>query len=277
MKKLETREWVFIMLIVVLIQFIIQASAWLYGGNSGALGYLSFAGTAVSIILAVLAIIYSFLQSSAQEKSSSNISSQVTKLVDVVQNIEISKETLQLTLDKLEGVTNELDVSIENQSNLHKEVSSLSSLFNSLNRSTTMSSGVENDLYAKPLQKGFNGLSLVLVFIYYAAKLRLPASDIVNELAIPVMKKTRNFNDKSTERLSAFTEGAFITTYQLLISLGWLEKQRDESLLLQDEFLFECEKYIKITLQENSKIDLAIKAAVLECISIVESSNVIET
>ncbi|EHU9474488.1 hypothetical protein KZY47_004461 [Vibrio vulnificus] len=91
------------------------------------------------------------------------------------------------------------------------------------------------------------------------------------------MKKTRNFNDKSTERLSAFTEGAFITTYQLLISLGWLEKQRDESLLLQDEFLFECEKYIKITLQENSKIDLAIKAAVLECISIVESSNVIET
>ncbi len=60
MKKLETREWVFIMLIVVLIQFIIQASAWLYGGNSGALGYLSFAGTAVSIILAVLAIIYSF-------------------------------------------------------------------------------------------------------------------------------------------------------------------------------------------------------------------------
>ncbi|NUE48125.1 hypothetical protein HUC45_24465, partial [Escherichia coli] len=79
------------MLITVLLKHIIQASAWLYGGNSGALGYLSFAGTAVSIILAVLAIIYSFLQSSAQEKSSLNISTQVAKLVDVVQNIEISK------------------------------------------------------------------------------------------------------------------------------------------------------------------------------------------
>ncbi|WP_425543427.1 hypothetical protein, partial [Aeromonas salmonicida] len=71
MKKLETREWIFVILITVLIQFIIQASAWLYGGNSGALGYLSFAGTAVSIILAVLAIIYSFLQSSAQEQGES--------------------------------------------------------------------------------------------------------------------------------------------------------------------------------------------------------------
>ncbi|HGY5264072.1 TPA: hypothetical protein ACNU2R_003483, partial [Aeromonas salmonicida subsp. salmonicida] len=101
MKKLETREWIFVILITVLIQFIIQASAWLYGENSGALGYLSFAGTAVSIILAVLAIIYSFLQSSAQEKSSLNISTQVAKLVDVVQNIEISKGTLQLTLEHL--------------------------------------------------------------------------------------------------------------------------------------------------------------------------------
>ncbi|WCH32275.1 hypothetical protein ONZ60_03945 [Aeromonas salmonicida] len=55
MKKLETREWIFVILITVLIQFIIQASAWLYGGNSGALGYLSFAGTAgIQIISATL-------------------------------------------------------------------------------------------------------------------------------------------------------------------------------------------------------------------------------
>ncbi|WP_376882698.1 hypothetical protein [Aeromonas salmonicida] len=92
MKKLETREWIFVILITVLIQFIIQASAWLYGGNSGALGYLSFAGTAVSIILAVLAIIYSFLQSSAQEKSSLNISTQVANLSMLSKTLKLARE-----------------------------------------------------------------------------------------------------------------------------------------------------------------------------------------
>ncbi|HGY5298252.1 TPA: hypothetical protein ACNU26_003616 [Aeromonas salmonicida] len=269
MKKLETREWIFVILITVLIQFIIQASAWLYGGNSGALGYLSFAGTAVSIILAVLAIIYSFLQSSAQEKSSLNISTQVAKLVDVVQNIEISKGTLQLTLEHLEGVTKKLDVSIENQSTLHKEVSSLSSLFSSLNVKSATNE-FASSLYAKPLQHRYNGLSLTLVFIYYAAKLKLPSSKVVSELVIPAMETTGNFNDNNKEQLSQFIDEAFVGTYQLLISLGWLEIKNDETFLLQDNFLFECEKYLEITQEEDSGIDHFIRAAVLECISILE-------
>ncbi|ELI1832683.1 hypothetical protein RQV66_000477 [Vibrio alginolyticus] len=271
MKRLETREWVFVMLIVVLIQFIIQASAWLYGGNSGALGYLSFAGTAVSIILAVLAIIYSFLQASAQEKSSSNISTQVTKLVDVVQNIELSKETLQLTLDHLEGVTRKLDISIENQTNIREEVSSLSNLFNSLNVAPS-SSDIDNELYSKPLKKKFNGLSLILVFVYYSAKLKLPTSKVVSKLAIPVMEKTNTFNDKNKERLSEFVEGSFLTTYQLLISFGWVEKRQDGTLFLNYQFLLECEKFIESVLQDNSKTDPTIKTAIIECKAMLESS-----
>ncbi|MEZ8154581.1 hypothetical protein ACED23_26400 [Vibrio splendidus] len=65
-EKVKPREWLYIIFIIILLQFIVQAAAWLYGGNDGALGYISFAGTVVSIILAVLAIVYSYIQSLSQ-------------------------------------------------------------------------------------------------------------------------------------------------------------------------------------------------------------------
>lgn len=118
---MKTREWFYIIFIVILIQFIVQAAAWLYSGNNGALAYISFAGTVVSIILAVLAIMYSFVQSSSQQQSSSTISSQVDKLMDVVDKIDLSKQSLSDTLSHLNSVSRKLTTPLNNMTKLRKK------------------------------------------------------------------------------------------------------------------------------------------------------------
>ncbi|EKO3916301.1 hypothetical protein GI293_001459 [Vibrio fluvialis] len=262
MKKFETREWVFVILIIMLVQFIVQTAAWLYGGNSGALGYLSFAGTAVSIILAVLAIMYSFLQSSSQEKSSANISTQVTKLIDVVGNIEVSKEDLLNTLNVLEGVTTKLDMTIEHQGKLRNEVNDLSNLF----RTNKYAPEVGDNIYEKPLENGFNGLSLTLVFIYYMAQYQLTISEAIDELMFPVLKDVEVFQDNEADIFKAFTRGAFMNTYQLLNTIGYVEIQYDSTIVLHENFQLACEKYIEKARNSESNIDDVIKNAIENCI-----------
>lgn len=78
-----------------------------------------------------------FLQSASQEQSSSNIHTQVGKLVGVVENIELSKEQLTGTLEHLACVSNKLDESLTRQGLLHNEVVNLSNLFVDMNGSKT--------------------------------------------------------------------------------------------------------------------------------------------
>lgn len=244
----------------MLIQFIVQASAWLYGGNSGALGYLSFAGTAVSIILAVLAIIYSFLQSASQEKASLNISAQVTKLIDVVNNMETNEGILQSTLNELEEVASKIDLTIKQQSKLHREVSDLSELF----RASKVSS--ENaGFYEKPLEHGFNGLSLTLVFIYYAAKLKLTVDEAINELMIPTIENENKFKDQELDLFKAFVQGAYLNTYQLLNSIGYVETYDDDRISLNSNFHSACEKYIDSVKKGDRKASSIIKNSIVKC------------
>ncbi|EHH1028494.1 hypothetical protein BT047_RS22220 [Vibrio parahaemolyticus] len=260
MKKFETRDWIFAIIIIMLVQFIVQAAAWLYGGNSGALGYLSFAGTAVSIILAVLAIIYSFLQSSSQEKASSNISAQVTKLIDVVDNIEVTEGTLQSTLNELEGVANKIDLTIKQQGKIHREVSDLSNLF----RASKVNSE-DTGFYEKPLEKGFNGLSLTLVFIYYSAKLKLTIDEAINELMIPMIEGEKLFQGNNADIFKAFIRGAYMNTYQLLNSVGYIEVNDDETLSLHGNFKLACEKYINSVQKGDRNASSIINSSIKKC------------
>ncbi|HAS6172320.1 TPA: hypothetical protein I7149_20120 [Vibrio vulnificus] len=219
MEKLKTREWLFVLVIIILIQFIIQASAWLYGGNSGALGYLSFAGTAVSIILAILAIMYSFLQSSSQEQSASNISNQVMKLVDVVDNIDMSKSELSETLSHLKSVSQKIDLSIEHQAALKKDVGNLKAAFSKFasSGSRTKAPHTSDSIHAAPFESGFNGVLMHIVFLYFGEKLDLNASETIEQLVSPILHKVSGLEG---DDFYAYNEGAFNSVFQLLISNG---------------------------------------------------------
>ncbi|UPR34410.1 hypothetical protein ISX50_15275 [Vibrio cyclitrophicus] len=266
MDKLKTREWLFIILIVILIQFIVQASAWLYGGNQGALGYLSFSGTAISIILAVLAIMYSFLQSASQEQSSSNIHTQVGKLVGVVENIELSKEQLTGTLEHLACVSNKLDESLTRQGLLHNEVVNLSNLFVDMNGSKNSTS------YSQPFQHDFNGLSLMLVFLHYAEKLGYTMKEASDALVKPITHKIAAYDEGAHELINAYNSGSLMATTQFLAAFGYIELEKDRSFTSHPNFLSECEKFIDKCKKKKSE-DSLILNVIDECERLIQEKN----
>jgi hypothetical protein len=93
--RLSTREWVLVILLIGVVQFTIQIQAFNWCGNGELLSYLSFAGVVTSIILAVLAIIYSFFSNTTLQQflgsiqgASETISAESTKLSGLMDTFE---------------------------------------------------------------------------------------------------------------------------------------------------------------------------------------------
>ncbi len=111
--------------------------------NSGeVLAYVSFAGTIVSIILAVLAIIYSFVQAQSQQVASESISREIFRLTDITTQIDTTSKDvthvvtqLPVVLEKFSALPDILsgevknmmsDISLSNKT-LHEKTDSLKS------------------------------------------------------------------------------------------------------------------------------------------------------
>lgn len=96
---MRKRDVFFMIVIIILVQFIVQAAAYIYYGNGSILDYISFTGTIVSIILAILAIIYSYIQNFTQNKSSVLLSQQTDRLTEAVGQTEIANNVLRERLN----------------------------------------------------------------------------------------------------------------------------------------------------------------------------------
>lgn len=81
--KMGTKDWIYIFVISLFLQFIIYYFSFIYGGSVKALGYISFAGTLISIILAVIAIGYTYGESIKQKTSSDQLLIEITGLRDI--------------------------------------------------------------------------------------------------------------------------------------------------------------------------------------------------
>lgn len=82
-RKIETKDWVYLFIISLFLQFIIYYFSFIYGGSVKALGYISFAGTLISIILAVIAIGYTYGESIKQKTSSDQLLIEIAGLRDI--------------------------------------------------------------------------------------------------------------------------------------------------------------------------------------------------
>lgn len=103
-KELSTREWILIILIISLVQGLIWYASFVNAGNGTALNYVSFAGTLISIILAVLAIGYTYGESVSEKNKSNAISNQIETLNNVLQNLKVQNSNL----DKISLINEEL-------------------------------------------------------------------------------------------------------------------------------------------------------------------------
>ena len=107
-KSLSTREWLFVILIIVMGLLILHGVSYEFSTSKRALGYVSFAGTIVSILLGLIAIIYSFVQSMTQSNSVVEIKNEVERLVSASNDISQSNVKLHASAKHLEGATEKL-------------------------------------------------------------------------------------------------------------------------------------------------------------------------
>ncbi|RUE12482.1 hypothetical protein [Pseudomonas aeruginosa] len=110
MARFSKREWLLTIFIIVILQFILHWLAFQYRGSSNALGYISFAGTVVSIVLGVVAIIYSFVQSISHSTSVEEMRAQVEDLIAATKDINKSKDSLHESTTKIISAVESLNI-----------------------------------------------------------------------------------------------------------------------------------------------------------------------
>lgn len=233
-KPFSKREWFFLIALIVLIQFIAQWLSFEYKDSSNALGYVSFAGTIVSIILAVLAIIYSYIQSASQQSSSEKITSQVDKLVDVVSKIDTSKISFSTELSKLKDINDKIDKTMSSQQEISVNVSKLHGRIDQINPyskinpvSERQKLGDTEELYEKPLASGVGGLSLVSIGLYFAEKSKKSVNQVLTDyLNAYWVSKIKTKSEKI--RVASYNEGYLTASCHMLLAFDLMSLDSKE-------------------------------------------------
>ncbi|WP_043818950.1 hypothetical protein [Aeromonas veronii] len=98
------REWIQVTVLLAIIQAFFWYVVFENSQSASALGYVSFAGTLVSIILAVLAIGYTYGESISQKNKSDGLAEQIKTLGKLIDNVEIEAKSLE----KIQDISKEL-------------------------------------------------------------------------------------------------------------------------------------------------------------------------
>lgn len=96
--------------LLVLAQLLVTQWTVRAAGNRDVIDYISFAGTVVGMILAVLAIVYSYLANASQKNDADSIRSQVTSLNDAIARADISGNRFSDEVQRLQEIRDSLSV-----------------------------------------------------------------------------------------------------------------------------------------------------------------------
>ncbi len=205
-----------------------QVGALIFSSDNNVLNYISFAGTIVSIILATIAIVYSFVQTISQQNASSNISNQVDKLISVVDQMHDSKDIIQTSIDHLQSASIKLDTAIESQSNTHKEVQTISNKLS--NFDPLKSFQLKNDDKNQPTKNNESstykitvadfsdwndGIKLCILIFYWGSQKEMSLQNTVNSIAKPIFNKLIE-SEEDKENAMLIFEGVIFTSFQAL-------------------------------------------------------------
>jgi hypothetical protein len=199
MKSLTTREWIFIILFLSLLQGIIWYASFVNAGNSSALNYISFAGTLISIILAVLAIGYTYGESISEKNKSNAIANQIDTLNGVLNNLVIQNSNLEI-ISKINDELLQLSENFqEGMSNTSKKVDDLKSSFeNAFEKARPVSEKTEEIPNAKNVlmemlsKTDSYPTQISLLILYYFHQKKLPINKIIST--------TKKIFDKASEK-----------------------------------------------------------------------------
>lgn len=198
--KFSTREWWFIIFTVIMIQFVVQWLSHQFSGSSSALGYISFAGTLVSIILGLVAIIYSFVQSISHTSTAVEVRDQVEKLISAGLEIAKSKDELHASAMELSRIADDLANKVSENTSATKEVvgsvSRLSDAFASGHKtvsSETADDNVDITIRNEAVKSIINSDRILIAFVVVAVaegcKRGFSIQEVQDKILSPATKK----------------------------------------------------------------------------------------
>jgi hypothetical protein len=225
-KYLSNREWILIVSVVVASEYIFLDKVLRYGSDGAVVSYVSFAGTIVSIILAALAIVYSYYQNFSQQRDSNNVAAQINLLRSTVSDVRVSKNEFINELQRISDISDKLDQSISILSESKSYVADLHSSFNDFRLSfegTSMSpidSPAAEQLSAKQIEYLFfrltDGAYVVLYALYKSRKEELELYPRFNKYYLePAKPYWTEF-----ENIDSLMWGSFLATKSIIESLG---------------------------------------------------------
>lgn len=115
--KMQQRDWVYILILSIVGQFVIYFLAFVYNSSTSALGYISFAGTMVSIILAVIAIGYTYGESIRQKHNEDELIIQIRGLSEIKEKLGDQVDVLEQIADLKKDVNSTRELTISNIQN----------------------------------------------------------------------------------------------------------------------------------------------------------------
>jgi hypothetical protein len=143
-KYFDSKDYNYWLFILVLL--LVASSTSQFGNNTAVLNYVSFAGTITSIILAVVAIIYSFFQNFANTSLNQKLIESADKIEKVINTVDESFEDINKSTAKIDSytksigdATNKIDASTEKTQEMIQIIENTIDLF------TTTSSKLSED------------------------------------------------------------------------------------------------------------------------------------
>ncbi|MFW1765903.1 hypothetical protein ACG9X2_10630 [Acinetobacter bereziniae] len=255
--KFSTREWILSIIILLIVEAFVFWVAFQFAGNSSALGYVSFAGTIISIILAVLAIGYTYGESQQQKNSSETLSTQISSLVKIKDKLEKQADALEdikeLKNKMTEFSSNVYDRFKETNENFHEFKRNLINLNPQPSRIDEINNQFDkNQIFLKKL-KDFNSTYTTIVFSVLAIYLdQAKAFDNYDEFSDFLEKF--NYGNSETDAEDFLTKSELfsgcVMTSNILILMGLIVRGNNEVSL--DEGLKEFLKICELRLQSQN-------------------------
>ncbi|MGU5652242.1 hypothetical protein [Aeromonas allosaccharophila] len=105
---LSNREWVFVVIITIISQFLLHQFSSNMMNETQVINYISFSGTIVSLILAILAIVYSFIQTGTQQSSADRIAVNISTLNEISGSVGSSAQKVEAQVEQLNNVVSNI-------------------------------------------------------------------------------------------------------------------------------------------------------------------------
>lgn len=127
------KEWILLIFIVVLLEFIFLDFVFSASANKELVNLFSFGSTLISIVLALIAIFYSFLQTESQKEDGRFLAKQIQSLTDVSNTlkdsgvkVDSSVSYMQSFVDSLGNISGEVSQSRQAIESVEKKLGELS-------------------------------------------------------------------------------------------------------------------------------------------------------